>query len=74
MSRVYGPYMASSGINYMAKFAKRAPGQHTYTISATDKLGSVSTFSGTFTVAAPALNKYAVDTLFSASLATKDVF
>ena len=48
-----GPYAAWSGVTYVAVFGTVAAGTHTYVITATDKLGKVSTESGQFTVPAP---------------------
>jgi hypothetical protein len=49
-SAIYGPYAAASGVNYSGKFAVFSAGTHSYVITATDKAGNVSTFSGSFTV------------------------
>ena len=37
---VSGPYTASSGVNYSALLGSLAAGNHSYTITATDKLGN----------------------------------
>jgi hypothetical protein len=49
---VGGPYTAISGVNFSASYGSLASGNHTYTITATDKAGNVSTFSGSFTLSA----------------------
>ena len=50
-SKIYGPYSAASGVNYVGIFGTLTPGStHTYVITATDKLGNTSTLSGSFTV------------------------
>ena len=51
VSKVYGPYAAASGVNFSGQFGTLAAGNHTYVITATDKLGNSSTYSGQFTVA-----------------------
>ena len=57
---IYGPYAAPSGVTYAGGFGETmVPGStHTYTITATDKLGNTSTLSGSFT-ALPAVNQVA---------------
>ena len=54
VSKVYGPYAAASGVNFSGQFGTLAAGNHTYVITATDKLGNASTSSGQFTVAGTA--------------------
>ncbi len=49
-SSIGGPYAASSGVNYSAPLGSLAAGSHTYTITATDKAGNVSTATATFTL------------------------
>ena len=52
-SKISGPYAAASGVNYVGIFGTTlSAGPHTYVITATDKLGNVSTLDGSFTVAA----------------------
>jgi hypothetical protein len=58
VSKVYGPYASSSGVNYSGVFGNLLSGSHTYTITATDKAGNSSTSTGTFSV--PAASKSAV--------------
>ena len=53
ISNVGGPYAAASGVNFSASYGTLAAGSHAYTITATDKLGNVSTLNGTFTLTAP---------------------
>ena len=48
-ANVYGPYKASSGVNFSAPLSSMAAGPHTYTITATDGAGNVSTLTGSFT-------------------------
>ncbi len=55
-SSIGGPYAASSGVNYSAPLGTLAAGTHTYTITATDKLGNVSTLDGSFTLSNPISN------------------
>jgi hypothetical protein len=52
VSGIAGPYNATSGKNYSWSFASLKAGVHNYTIRATDKLGNVSTYDGSFTTAA----------------------
>ncbi|MCG2682221.1 MAG: S1 family peptidase, partial [Planctomycetales bacterium] len=52
--RYYGPYAASSGVNYAAAVGNLSAGSHTYVITATDNLGNSSQFIGTFNVVASA--------------------
>ncbi len=54
-SHVYGPYAATSGVNYSGAIGTLSAGTHTYLITATDKTGHSSTYSGSFDVVA-ALN------------------
>jgi hypothetical protein len=49
VSGIGGPYAAPSGANYSWGFGSLAVGAHNYVIRATDKLGNVSTASGSFT-------------------------
>ena len=51
VSGVAGPFTATSGVNYSAPLGSLAAGDHTYTITSTDKAGHTSTSSATFTVA-----------------------
>ncbi len=51
-SNVGGPYIAASGVNFSATLGSLAAGNHTYTITATDRAGNVSSFSGSFTLSA----------------------
>jgi hypothetical protein len=57
VSQVNGPYAAASGVNFSGLFGTLAAGNHTYVITATDKLGNASTSSGQFTVAASSAAK-----------------
>ncbi len=52
VSQVYGPYQAAPGVNYSASTAVLAVGHHSYVITASDKAGHSSTFSGSFDVVA----------------------
>jgi hypothetical protein len=54
VSQIYGPYPASSGVNYAGVFDTLSVGSHTYVITATDKLGYSSQSTVTFHVAANA--------------------
>jgi hypothetical protein len=45
-----GPYAAASGVNYAGAFGKLSAGVHSYLITATNRFGSVSVTSGSFTV------------------------
>ena len=54
VSKVYGPYAAASGVNFSGVFGTMSAGSHSYTITATDKLGNLSQYTGTFNVAAAA--------------------
>ncbi len=62
VSGVAGPFTAASGVNYSAPLGSLTPGQHTYTITATDRAGNTSTSSATFIVAAqgPTIGQVAV--------------
>ena len=51
-AKVYGPYTAASGVNYAGVFGTLSTGTHNYTITAIDKLGNSSQYTGTFDVAA----------------------
>ncbi len=50
-AKIYGPYAAASGFNYSGVMGTQPAGTHTYVITATDKLGNVSTYNGNFTLA-----------------------
>ncbi len=50
VSGIAGPFTATSGVNYSASLGSLTPGDHTYTITATDKTGHTTTSSSTFTV------------------------
>ncbi len=50
VSSINGPYAAASGFNYSAAMGSQAAGDHNYVITATDKLGNVTTYNGTFNV------------------------
>jgi hypothetical protein len=52
VSNVGGPYTAISGVNFSASYGSLASGNHTYTITATDKAGNVSSSSGSFALSA----------------------
>jgi hypothetical protein len=47
---VNGPYTAASGVNFSGAFGSLAAGTHNYTITAVDKLGNSSQYTGTFSV------------------------
>ena len=51
VSKIYGPYVAASGVDFSGIFGTLAAGSHNYVITATDMLGNSSQYSGTFTVA-----------------------
>ena len=61
-SNVSGPFTASSGVNYSAPLGSLSAGDHSYTITATDKLGNVGTFTGTFSIVSqgPTIGQVAV--------------
>ncbi len=48
--RIYGPYTASTGVNYAGIFGILLAGNHTYTITATDNLGHTSQLPGDFDI------------------------
>ena len=50
ISNIGGPYAAASGVNFSAPYGSLAAGNHSYTITATDKAGNVSTLSGVCTL------------------------
>ena len=56
ISNVGGPYAAASGVNFSASYGTLAAGSHSYIITATDKLGNVSTLNGKFTLTAAPTN------------------
>jgi large repetitive protein len=58
---VYGPYGASSGVNYAGECGTPSPGTHTYVITATDTAGNVSQYTGTF-APGPTIGDVAVST------------
>jgi subtilase family serine protease len=47
---VSGPYSAASGVNFSAPLGQLAAGSHSYTITATDRLGGVSNLTATFSL------------------------
>ena len=51
-SQIYGPYAAASGVNFSGVFGTLSAGTHNYVITATDKLGNPSQYTGTFSVKA----------------------
>jgi hypothetical protein len=67
VKKVYGPYAASSGVNYSGVFGSLSAGRHTYVIAATDKKGHASSLTGSFNVVAatnvgPAISGVVVST------------
>ncbi len=68
VSNVSGPYAATSGVNFSAAYGALAVGDHTYTITATDKRGNVSSSSGSFILTAS--SSAAKNALFSAASLT----
>ena len=50
VTNVIGPFSAASGVNYSGPLGPLSVGNHTYTITATDKLGNQSTSTGSFTI------------------------
>jgi hypothetical protein len=56
VAKIYGPYQAASGVNYSASTAAILAGHHTYVITATDKAGHSSNYSGAFDVVAATNN------------------
>jgi hypothetical protein len=50
VTQIGGPYAAGSGFNFSGTFGTLGTGNHTYVITATDKLGNSSTSSGSFNV------------------------
>ncbi len=53
-AQIYGPYKATSGVNYSAAIGTLTAGSHEYVITATDKAGHSSSFSDSFDVVAVA--------------------
>ena len=51
VSKIYGPYSASVGVNYSSIYGNLSVGTHTYAITATDGAGNSSQYTGTFDVA-----------------------
>ncbi len=51
VSKLYGPYVATSGVNFSGAFGTLAPGSHSYVITAVDPAGHSTVYNGTFTVA-----------------------
>ena len=49
---VRGPYKASTGVDFGVLLGKLSAGNHSYSIVATDKAGSRTSYTGSFTVAA----------------------
>jgi hypothetical protein len=60
VTKLYGPFTASSGVNYAAVYSTLAAGPHTYVITATDSNGATSQDTGTFTVVGPTIGGVAV--------------
>jgi hypothetical protein len=57
ISKIYGPYAASSGVNYAGVFGTTLlAGSYNYTITATDKLGNTSQYTGSFNVTGPTIS------------------
>ena len=56
VTKLYGPYAASSGVNYGADYGVLAAGTHNYVITVTDKAGLSSTYNGPFNVTASTNN------------------
>ena len=52
VSQVNGPYAAASGVNFSGVFGTLSAGNHNYAVTATDKAGNSSQYTGTFNVAA----------------------
>ena len=63
VSKVYGPYAATSGVNYSGAIGTLSAGTHTYLITATDKTGHSSTYSGSFDVVAVLNNGPAISSV-----------
>jgi hypothetical protein len=63
VSQVYGPWVATSGVNYSGALGTLAAGSHNYVITAIDCTGSIATSTGTFEVSAqsgPAISDVSV--------------
>ena len=62
VANISGPYKASSGVNYAASYGSLAGGSHSYTITATDKLGNKSSITNSFTIVSqgPAISQVSV--------------
>lgn len=61
-TRLYGPYTVAPGLNYAATYGGLTAGAHTCVITATDSAGLSSQYTGTFTVAGPAISRVMVST------------
>ena len=51
VTKIYGPFTASSGVNFGTDYGVLTAGTHNYVITATDKAGHASTYNGSFVVA-----------------------
>jgi hypothetical protein len=47
VTMLYGPYAATSGVNFSGVFGQLSPGAHTYVISVTDSVGESAQYAGT---------------------------
>ena len=52
VSKINGPYATATGVNFSGVFGKLPPRTHSYAITAIDKLGNPSQYTGTFTIPA----------------------
>ncbi len=52
VSKIFGPYAATLGVNYAGVFGSLPAGSHDYVITATDTLGNASQQTGSFDVVA----------------------
>lgn len=61
---VYGPYAASSGFNYAGLYNQLAAGAHDFVITATDKFGDTTDYTGSFSIdnAGPSIGQIAQST------------
>ena len=62
IGQLYGPYTASTGVNYAGVYGTLLSGTHTYAITATDDHGNSSLSTGTFDVAGPTISMVVADT------------
>ena len=59
-SKINGPYTAAAGVNFSGIFGTLSVGTYNYIITATDKLGNSSQYTGTFNVTGPTIGSVVV--------------